>query len=69
MNKITEKMIEVHYRIGDSFDDAKKADNGFRTAGIRLRRQMKKAIKTCKEIRKLVIEVRKEIEEENKNGY
>lgn len=61
MSKVITKQLEaMQLLIASSFDDAKKADKQFVTAGIRLRKQMKEVIEKANEIRKSVIEVRNE---------
>lgn len=65
MNDVITKQLEkMQLLITSSFDNARKADNGFVTAGIRFRKQMKELIKQANEIRKMVIDVRKESDSE-----
>lgn len=59
---ILDQVKKIQILIGKCFSDAEKADKGFVTAGIRLRKQMKQIITDAHEVRKLVIQTRKEIE-------
>lgn len=61
-NKVFEKVRDLQTLIGTCFDNARKADSGFVTAGIRLRKQMKEVIEGAMGVRKSVIEARKEKE-------
>ena len=69
MNDLITKQLEtMQLLIASSFDNARKADKGFVTAGIRFRKQMKELIQQAHEVRKTVIEVRKKLDDNGKEG-
>lgn len=59
---ILDQVKEMQILIGKCFGDAEKANKGFVTAGIRLRKRMKQIIADACEVRKSVIQTRKKME-------
>lgn len=50
-----ELCTEIQTLINDSFEDARKTDEGMKTPGRRLRKRMGQIMDHCTEIRKIVI--------------
>jgi hypothetical protein len=59
MSDITTKIAQLQSTLAALNEDAQKTDNGNKSAGTRVRKAMQEVIASCKEVRKDVLEARK----------